>query len=609
MKMSKYGASLLIRESDRKGIQESDGPELQLMRGLAYLEKHFSVPREKVLIIRELKSGRYEDRPKLDHAYALIKKHKIPLLLFNDIDRFTRVGPEHYAPLKEKFKVIGCDIYDVKGIIQPERNTLEGSGGKLGDDFAYDWSVYAASEKAEMAAAQEAKDEGRKILGRMIPAEIYSAQQGRTVHQAPYGFRNVKIVDSSGRPQPSKEPVEEEARYVKWVFEGIAAGKDIRELCDQLNEKGFKTRTKKKWNADKTLVIGTQGGNTLTPKLACEMVERPAYAGFNCEVWTHHHPVPANHKGIVSVTLWNQANTGKWKFIKDATSPTGWLRVNLKATKTKSNYQRSHPDFPFKKKVRCHECGKNLYAAYSRSRNGTKHGYYFCSKGHKQVSQKQQSLHDTIRGYLSEISFTQETANRLETHLREIWIERIGDLNKKLISDNSELVELRSQADALMNTLKFIQKPHLIQKIEEDYDQLYQRIKLLEDQRNVTEFTEADINQVIGWAKHFLEHLDELVVDTDDEGLRSVFWSLIFEHTPTLQDLQTRTAQLSPLVRLKEDFKNTEFSMARQEELKKNQIWQELKRWSEQFSIIEDSLPPGFSEPCEDIDSDFSEVA
>jgi len=453
----------------------------------------------------------------------------------------------HYELQKRKFAAVGCTIHDVKGIIQPATNSLAGTGGQFGGDFQYEWSVFSPSEKAEVMEAQMAKDEARKILARTVPAQIRNAQTGRTNRVAPFGFRNVKTIDASGKPQPSKEPEEKEAFFVRKIFEGMAAGKDIRRLCDEINALGYRSRGRRKWSADYSQVVGNSGHLPLTPWKAQKMVERTVYAGFITEKWTHDLPVPANHEGLVSLDLWNLANQNRWKLIKDADSTTGWRKVDTKKkTSNKRSYLRHRDDFPFKPLINCPTCGKPIKANYSRSRNGNRDGYYQCARGHKQVSARQEALHEHLRAYLGDLKFTPEIAERFEKHLREIWAERVGNLNRHLVDANAELTELRIEADQLITTVKNIQNPDLLKRLEGDYEALMQRIKLLEAKRDEKEFSEADANRAIAWARHLVEHLDELIIEADDDGLRAMFWSLIFERKPTLAELQNRTAPLSP---------------------------------------------------------------
>ncbi|MDJ0627620.1 MAG: recombinase family protein [Rhodobacter sp.] len=596
---TEYDGLLMIRVSTTKGAKESEGPEWQLDRGLAFAQNELGIHSDKIMVQNEIWSGRDEQRPGMGQAFDIAEKHGIPHVVFFDIDRFTRAGPEHYGYWKRKFAAIGCAIHDVKGIIQPETNSLAGTGGELGPDFAYEWSVYSPSEKAEVMEAQMAKDEARKILGRAIPAQIRGAQAGRTIRAAPYGYSNIKITDENGCPEPSKEPNEAEAVYIRHIFEGLAAGQTTREVCNRLNSMGFLTRKYRKWDATHTKVVGTKGGQPLTPKRVLDIIARPVYAGFICEKWTHRIPTPANHEGLVSVELWNRANRGRWQIIKDNDSPTGWTRLDLSQQTKKPPRQRHREEFGFKALIRCHQCGRQPYAGFSRSRNGDRYGYYFCAKGHKQISVQRGVLHQSIRTYLQDLRFTPELTARLEYHLRELWVEKMGGLNQRLIADNTELTSLRQEADALLKNFRHISNPRIVAQLEQDYEALLQRIKLLEANRDEKEFSEADFNRAIQWAKYLLEHLDELIVDADDSGLRAVFWSLIFQREPTLEELQLRTAPLSPLVRFRSGSKSGKSGVVEPNAFRSNQLWDELMRWYKTLQPLENVLPNGFKLPTD----------
>lgn len=587
-----YRCLLLIRVSSTSQAQESDSPEYQTRRGLHVAQTRFGFDPAQVLIWTEVYSGRSEERPKINEALALIKKHKIGCALFLDIDRFTRAGAGNYDRLKRKFHALGCTVFDVKGIIQPESNTLEGSGGNFGGDFAYDWSVYSVSEKAELLEAQMAQDEARKILGRTIPVQIQNAQLGRTNRQAPYGFANTKIIDESGKPQPSKRPLEDEARFVRRIFEGVASGADLEELRDELNQAGYRSRITHKWNADHTRIIGTKGGRELDLRVIREIMQRPVYAGFICEKWTHGLPVLANHEGLVPLELWNLANQKRWKIVEDKDSPSGWRKIDLRKQKQPRPYRRCNQDFPFKNLLRCEACGKSLLASFSRGQYGGRYGYYHCKRDHKNISQRREELHNNLRAFLANLTFTPEITQRFENHLRQVWVGRVGDLNRQLADKNDHIASLRHDADCLFEKIKIAQNPMIVARLEIEYENLFDQIKLLEAKRDEKELSETDANRAIKWAKYLLENLDELIMNADDEGLRSIFWSLVFGEKPSMAEINNRTAQLSPLVRLKDKLQEPKNALVSPEVTSENEIWEELKRWYGLLSLHQCLLSP-----------------
>ena len=592
---NKYKCLLLVRISTTKQLRESDSPEHQMARGYACAARH-GFTQEEVLVIHEAYSGRKEDRPMLDQALDLATSMVLKKLFIFDIDRLTRAGPAHYERIKRGFAEIGCEIIDVKGVIQPDQNTLEGSGGAFGKDFAYDWSVFAPSETAEMLAAQTAKDEARKILSRTMPIQIKNAQLGRTNRQAPYGYKNIKIIDESGKPQPSKEIYEPEAFFVRRIFEGIAAGRDVRCVCDEVNALGFKSRETKKWNREKSQVIGKIGGIPISPFTLREMIARPVYAGFIVEKWTHGIPVEANHEAIVSLDLWNQANKGKWQIIRSTDTETGWELLNIKTSPLRRSYHRERPEFPFKSLMTCSVCGKPYKGSFSRSENGSRIGYYHCNRGHKQISARVEKLHTWLGHYLSELAFTPEMAERFEQHIRSVWVEKVGGMNKQLASSNQELADLRAEADGIFESIKVASNPIIIRRLENDYEDLHQRIKLLEGNRDCKELTEADMNRAIKWARKLVERLDELIIDAQDERIRGIFWSLVFCTHPTIEQIENRTADISPLVRLKSELETSEIGVVPQTMFRSNFLVEELERWENTFSLMPDTFQEVFGD-------------
>lgn len=578
-----YKCILLVRISTTKQLQESDSPEHQIRRGLACAEKRLGIPKDQVFILTEAYSGRKEDRPSLDQAFEMVRDKRIPYFLVYDIDRLTRAGAAQYEAIKHRFKSVGCDILDVKGIIQPDSNTLEGTGGTFGHDFTYDWSVFAASEKAEVLEAQMAKDEARKILSRTIPILISNAQEGRTNRVAPYGFKNRKIIDASGKPQPSKEIFEDEAWYVRKIFEGKAAGREARALCDNLNSLGYKSRIRRKWSHDGSKIVGTLGGLPLTPRDAQLIIERPIYAGFVQEKWTHHLPVPANHDAIVSIDLWNAANKGRWRLLKDQDSPTGWNVLDLKNTVERRAYRRERPDFPFKPYLTCPKCKNTVKASFSKSKNGKRFGYYHCNRGHKHVALGRDKVEMHLKAILKDLALSPKAADRFEQHIRNVWVKRVGGLNQHLAAKNREIASLRDEADGIFESIKAASSPLIIKRLENEYDGLQQRIKLLEAKRDHEEYTEKDMNHVIKWARYLVEHLEEVLIDAPSEPVRSLFWSLIFTGPVDLEKIKNRTPQISILVQKKSMSKISESNLVGNIVFGSNTLGEELIRWADQL--------------------------
>ena len=186
-----------------------------------------------------------------------------------------------------------------------------------------------------------------------------------------------------------------------------------------------------------------------------------------------------------------------------------------------------------------------------------------------------------IENYLKDLVFCPEIADRFEEHVRAIWLEKIKGVNNHLAQSNREIADLRDQADALFEKIEIARSPAIVHRLEAKYEILQKEIENRESRRQKKEYEEDEIDRVIGWGRYLFEHLDELIAQGDDEALRQVVWDIVFLKRPNVKEIQFRTAQISPAIRLKEAFVNAEGSMVSHKGSNLNQLLEELSRWAE----------------------------
>lgn len=210
--------------------------------------------------------------------FCLDSKNKVDIFLIKNIDRFTRQGSAEYINLKEKLKAAGVRLVDAEGVIQGEKNTLERQG------FAYDWSVYEPSRANEIAKAEEASNEARTILTRMISHEIDYVQKGYWNRNPVYGLRNQKIdTENDGRRNILVEH-SIEAFYIRKMFELKGERNYTDEATvEELNRLGFKTRAMKRRDKKTKKPVGIIGQKPLTVKRLQTYLRRTVYAGVIME--------------------------------------------------------------------------------------------------------------------------------------------------------------------------------------------------------------------------------------------------------------------------------------------------------------------------------------
>ncbi len=558
-----YKAIALCRVSSANQI-EGDSLDDQELVGFKLAKTRFGYDRSEVKVFREVYSGSIRNRPTLNKVFQFIEEHQVTLqqVIILDIDRLSRAGAGFYEHIKNSFKKFGLQLIDANGVIQEERNALEGTGASFGQDFSYDWSHFSPSEGDELRRAHQAKEERQKILVRTIPKQIRNIQNGYESRAAIYGYQNKKVfLTEEGKRKTIGEIEPKESKFILRMYQEAALiHKGIttsRKACDEINALGFQTRTHNKWNLEKTQIIGKIGGKKLTPKQFWRFVENTNYCGLKCERWTHFKLVKSQSEPIVSVDLWNQANTHRFKLVKSQNNTSGWSLIDLtKASHTRYNkdkatrsHQKIRNDFPFKQLIRCHVCGKPLKAAYSTGKSGKKFGYYFCNRGHKQSSIKPSELIHELDGLFNQLTFKKGSIELLEKAIRFCFQKELSQYESLIEEKNSRVEQLKSKAEVIVGKIESLSNPQLLRKCEKDYENTLKEIDFLESKNLESRYSEVNLELALTKLKKLVEHPKRVLEKPDQHKVLASFWSCIFKVNPTIDQIKGRTPELSVIMR------------------------------------------------------------
>ncbi len=491
-----------------------------------------------------VESGRKKEREIFYNLidFCLDRKNKIDIFLIKNIDRFTRQGSAEYLKLKEKLKAAGVRLVDAEGVIQGEKNTLERHG------FSYDWSVYEPSRAMEIAKAEEASNEARTILTRMISQEILYVQQGYWNRNPVYGFQNQKIDTSDDGRRNILVERANEAFFMRKMFEL----KGERKYSDQatvaeLNRLGFKTRLMTRRDKRSKKPIGTIGGNPLTVKRLQVYLRRTVYAGIIVEKWTHHLPVIAKFEGLVSIELFNKANEGKI-----------YIERNGDAVEIKKDYSpwavkhnRKNPLYPYKNVVLCPECSKPLLGSASTGQSGQKFPAYHCARGHKRFSEKTDTLNNLVESTVTNLQFSDEEGALFRECFMLVFTERKSAAANDSVHYSQNLDDLKVQQEAAYTTFKTAANPSMKARAEKEYAELEDKILSMSSVTAEKEKKEMKARLAYKQAAHLMEHLEEVLIDKENVTNQEALFKLAFEEMPSYSDLQNGTIKLRPLFKLK----------------------------------------------------------
>lgn len=543
-----------IRISSLKQGLQGDSPEAQKEQIERFaLARNIKI--KKFFIFME--SASKEEQPVQEAIdYCKNPKNDIQLFIIKSIDRFTRGGSYLYDHLKMQLQNHKVQLVDIYGIIgSQDVNTLEHLG------LSYNWSVYSPTKKSEILEAERAKDEMRDIMTRMIGAEIRYVRMGYRVRQPPFGYVNEKVETPHGKRIILK-PHPEESQWVIKMFELRCRGTmSDQEIVDEINRMGYKTRKRYSRNPqDRTKVIGERGGKGLRIKQFWKYIQNPIFAGVNSEKWTEGGVVKGKFDGLVSIETYNKANKGKLILTQNGDEVKLWKK-NLPEWMTKKLI--NNPKFPYKRVIMCPHCNKPLFGSASRGHSGAYYPAYHCNKRGHYFRVPVAELEKTVEEFVRNLKFDQEYIDNLTKFVVTQWNERVENKAQDESIIDTKIQSLKASVRATVDKMKYLTSEVAIKYLEADLVKAEEEVHQLEQEKlqRVTSVNTINIENVMKHIGYFLEHLEELLIDSSNPLKRAAFFGLIFDRMPTYAELTSGTSKLAPYLALKPHFETTSVPM------------------------------------------------
>ena len=529
-------AVIHLRISTEKGRDQTESLEVQEhICKLTAQHQGYNVKK----VFKETYTGTKTFRPMMEEMFTYLENNpSVSAVIIRGIDRFTRAGSPDYDLLKRRLAQYNVRLIDSMGIIQPIKNTLDDVG------FEYDWSKKSPSRIAENIQADIAQEEITTILTRMIGQEIRLSQKGFSVREAPFGFQNRKVTDEYGKKKTILVPHPKESLWIRTIFtlrsEGILSDEQI---CDRLNQMGFATRLRNKKDKRTGKVVGKIGGKELTPKRFHQYINKPIYAGIKVEKWTQYVPIKTPYDGLVSIRIFNRANRGKIKIID-----LGSGQYEIKHGKVATRLDRKE-DFPYRSVVRCPHCGSHFWASYSKGKT-KRYPAYHCNKQHKYYRVTREKFHKIVEDYFKDIKFSTHTLTLLEAALLEARRNKEAGIVELSIERGKNVTELKARQKMMLDKLLETQSNIVQKKLEKEIEAIDKEIIKAQAKRNEVEISELMIKEYVAEFKDLIQNPAKMLLQNCGMRERDKLWGLFFKKLPTLNELETRTAELSLVVTL-----------------------------------------------------------
>lgn len=511
-------------------------------------------------------SGRKSTRPTFIEILEFLDRRpgRVKYYVFRSIDRFTRGGSLTYETMKRELRSRGVEMVDSNGVIQATKNSLEDVG------FEYEWSRVSPSEIAETVLANTAKAEVGTILTRMIGQEIRLTRQGYKIRGPQDGYRNEKIY-VEGKRRTIQVPDPERARFITAMFELRAAGEHSdAAIVEQLTAMGYRRPIRQRWDRSHQRVIGTRGGGALSVKRLQEIIQRPIYCGVVWEKWTNWLPVKAPYEGLVPIETYNAANRGK-RYIR-ATSDGLELLHDFKPELVGQLKSRINPAYPLKNLIVCPTCRKPFMASASRSRNGSYHHFYHCARNHPRVAFRKADFEALVGEYLNNLTFDPDTVDLAAAALLERFREEKGRV-RECVQDTERTVEaLKAELDATVVAFREARSDVMRRTLEQKAEELEVRITQAEAMTFDMDISEADILEFDQTCRELMDKPILMLEEPEDAATQRSRFDTFFSESPSISEISSRTAKLSPFFWVCEGLEGPQSALVRLRELTWNQI-------------------------------------
>lgn len=555
-------AAASLRTSTDKQEKEGDSHETQREQILRRRDQVGIAANENIIIkpeawfkFSESASGEMETQPILKALeYCKDPKNKIKYFFIKSIDRGTRGGGGIYSQLKAEFAKYGVQLLDSYGIIGSTTfNTLEDYG------FEYKWSKYNPTNTTELIVAESAKDEVRGILTRMIGSEIRYTKIGYPMGPSLIGYQTVREDTEHGKRKIWKaDPTE-----APWIIRGfelrIQGNLSDDEIVKEINAMGYKSRRTRIYDPnDKKRVIGYEGEEPLTKKQFQIMIRNPRYAGIYIHKWTNYKPVKGMIEGLVTVQMFNKANRGKISIIEQ---DGNIMLVKGKLPQWQAVKNKDNPLYPYKKYVLCPICRNPLRASASTGKGGVPRPAYHCGRKidgkYHNYRVKLKTFNETIENFVSKVQFSEEFAERFKEIALEELEKRENQLSSDTITYAKQIEAKEIEIKNLKEKIKMLTSAETIRMFEEDIEKLRLEKASLIDFRDNKEEQQVDTQVAINYTHYFMEHLEDLLLNGPNPQKNAAMFGLLFDETPTYQELIDGTPKLACLFKLNEDFTTT----------------------------------------------------
>ncbi|NQT88003.1 recombinase family protein, partial [bacterium] len=325
-------------------------------------------------------------------AYCVKHAQRIDAVLVWKLDRLSRNQADFHG-----FKaVLASKGVGLMSATEPLRDDSSGvlMTGILASFAEFDNAVRAERTKSGMTAG---------------------AGKGAPQFPAPMGYINTRT--ATGEATLALDP--ERAPLIKMMFQLYATTAMTKAAVQrEVNRLGMKG----------------PGGKPLAKESVGRILTNRKYAGWY-ETSLLPEPIRGNWPPIVPDELYRR--------VQAKLTGRSWQAVS---------HRKAHPEFPLRRFVRCGKCGQKLTGAFSRSSDGTAHGYYQCTPaGCRKLNIRKAKLEGDFLELVDALTPKPKRLELFKQLLARVWEDRNGSALEAQRRIEADVQRLRARKDKLLD--------------------------------------------------------------------------------------------------------------------------------------------------------------
>lgn len=451
-------AVIYARVSSRKQESVGDGLGSQEAVCRRYAEANGY---EVVEVYREVLTGGASDRPAMKSLMAYLRQHKKEgrYVIVDDLSRFSR-GHEAHWPLRNELARAGGYLCSPK--IQ---------FGHTANDRLVEGVMVTVSQHQRELNAEQVKT---RMYGRLL--------NGYWPFAAPAGYRHEKVPGHAGRVMVRHEPV---ASIIQEALEGYASGR-------------FETQTEVKRFLESQPAFPKKmrdGSGGVRYAVVYILLTKLMYAGYvEYKKWGVSAQ-KARHEPLISLETFERIQErlhGK---------PKAPIRADINA------------DFPLRGTICCDVCEKPMCAAWSKSKTGTRHAYYFCfQKGcvRSRKSIRRAEIEGAFETILQQLVPTPRLVELARSMFAEAWRQKTSQVAELSANCKREIGRIEKEIGKLIDLIVNTESVELTKALERKVTDLERQKLRFEEQREQYSKSPGSFDELFELAVRFLSKPYEL---------------------------------------------------------------------------------------------------